>query len=116
MTGTATYSGHVAANITNGGTYIAFGNYTQNWDFSSRTGTATISNLDGGTYTGSMAAVTNSGGAEYHGSISGTNGRNGTLQGSFMKGASNDAGDVAMQFHVVGSGYAAVGVGLAKKP
>lgn len=116
MTGTATYSGHVAANITNGGTYIAFGNYTQNWDFSSRTGTATISNLDGGTYTGSMAAVTNSGGAEYHGSISGTNSRNGTLQGSFMKGASNDAGDVAMQFHVVGSGYAAVGVGLAKKP
>jgi hypothetical protein len=117
MTGSATYSGHVAANVVNvSSAYVAFGNYGQTWDFSSRTGTATISGLDGNTYSGSMSQVMSSGGAEFTGPISSGNARSGSIQGAFMRGATNNAGEIGMQFHVVGSGYSAVGIGLAKQP
>lgn len=117
LTGTATFSGHVAANILNasGQQYVAFGNYAQSWSFGDRTGTATISNLDGATYSGSIHGVSNSGGAEFHGSISGA-GRSGSLQGTFMRGASNNAGEVGAQFHVTGGGYKAAGVALGRTP
>jgi len=95
LTGTATFSGHVAANILNasGQQYVAFGNYAQSWSFGDRTDTATISNLDGATYSGSIHGVSNSGGAEFHGSIS-CAGHSGSLQGAFMRGASNNAREV----------------------
>ncbi|MFP6773657.1 MAG: hypothetical protein VCE74_15185 [Alphaproteobacteria bacterium] len=113
LTGSATYSGHVAANISNasGQQYVAFGNYAQSWNFSSRTGTATISNLDGATYSGSISNVSGSGGAEFQGPISGA-GRSGSLQGAFMRGASSNVGEVGAQFHVTGGSYSAAGVAL----
>jgi hypothetical protein len=116
LTGSATYSGHAAANIMNGSNqYVAFGNYDQSWNFSSRSGSATISNLDGASYTGSISNVSGSGGSQFTGSISGS-GRSGDLQGAFMKGASSDAGEVGAQFHVSGGDYYAAGIVAGKQP
>jgi hypothetical protein len=92
---------------------VAFSNYAQSWSFGDRTGTATILNLDGATYSSSIQGVSNSDGAEFHGSISGA-GRSGSLQGAFMRGASNNAGEVGAKFHVTGGGYKAAGVALSR--
>lgn len=116
LTGTATYTGHVVANIENGGSqYVAFGNYSQSWNFSSRTGTATISDLDRATYSGTISGVSGSSGSQFHGSISGA-GRSGSLQGSFMRNTSSLVGEIASQFQVTGGTYTAAGVGLAARP
>jgi hypothetical protein len=106
----------VAANIKDGGNqYVAFGNYDQSWNFATRSGSATISNLDGATYTGSIAGATGTQGSRFVGSISGA-GRSGSLQGAFMQGANSNVGEVGAQFHVVGGGYTAAGVAVAKQP
>jgi trimeric autotransporter adhesin len=116
LTGSATHTGHVVANVQNGSqTYIAFGNYSQTWSFSSRSGTATISDLDGTTYTGTITGVSTTGGSRFDGTISGT-GRAGNIAGAFMKGSGNSAEEVGVQFHVTGTSYDAAGVGLGKAP
>jgi len=116
LAGSATYSGHVAANIKNGSNqYVALGNYDQTWDFSSRSGRATISNLDGASYTGSISNVSGTGGSQFSGSISGS-GRSGDLQGAFMKGSASKVSEVGAQFHVNGSGYYAAGIAVGKQP
>jgi hypothetical protein len=116
LTGSASYSGHVAANIKNGSNqFVAFGNYNQSWNFSSRSGTATISNLDGASYTGGISGVSGTGGSRFDGSISGS-GRSGSLQGAFMRGAGNSAEEVGVQFRVIGGSYSAAGIGLGKAP
>ncbi len=116
ITGSATYSGHVAANIKNGGNqYVAFGNYSQTWSFSSRSGTSTISNLDGASYSGSISGVDGTSGARFAGLISGS-GRSGNLQGAFMRGAGNSAEEVGAQFKVNGGGYQAAGIAIGKAP
>ncbi len=123
-TGITTYTGHVVANIKDGSNqFVAFGNYSQTWNFTentvsgvaSRQGSVTISDLDGATYTGSVSAVTSpdTQGREFVGSISGA-GRSGTIEGTFMRGASDNVGEVGSQFHVVTTGYDAAGVALGK--
>ncbi len=116
LTGTASYAGHVAANISNAGNqYVAFGNYGQTWNFATRSGTASITNLDGASYSGTIGGVSGSQGSEFFGSISGS-GRNGNLQGAFMQGANSNVGEVGAQFHVTGTNYSAAGVAVAKQP
>ncbi len=116
LTGSATYSGHVVANIEAGSkNYVAVGNYSQSWNFSSRSGTATISDLDSATYTGSISGVTGTSGARFSGSISGAS-RTGNVLGAFMRGPGNSAEEVAIEFHVDGTNYNAVGIGLGKAP
>lgn len=117
MTGTATFSGHVAANIMNGTSqYIDTGNYSQTWNFASRTGSVTISNLDGATYTGSLAEVMGSSGSRFLGTISGSS-RTGEINGAFMKAGSDQAGEVGAGFHATNSSqqYYVAGIGIAKK-
>jgi hypothetical protein len=49
MSGTATFNGHAIGSVSsNVGSYVAAGNYQQNWNFASASGTATISNFDRG--------------------------------------------------------------------
>lgn len=109
-TGAASYAGHVAANVDNAGLqYVAFGNYAQTWDFGSRSGSVTISNLDGATYTGSVSSNT---GRDFSGSISGA-GRAGALSGSFFSGGGDPVAAVGGSFFVAASGptpYQAGGV------
>ncbi len=115
-TGTASYTGHVAANIKNGANqYVAFGNYSQGWNFGTRSGNVTISNLDGASYSGTLTGKSGTQGSQFSGSISGA-GRSGNLTGAFMQGATSNVGEVGGQFHVVGGSYTAAGVAVAKQP
>jgi len=82
----------------------------------SRSGAVTISNLDGASYSGTINAVTSPDtmGREFSGSISGSQ-RSGAFEGTFMRGAGDNVGEVGSQFHVTGSGSCyAVGVALGK--
>ena len=47
VNGTATYSGHAIGNVNNNGTrYVAMGNFSQSWNFATKSGVASISNFD----------------------------------------------------------------------
>jgi len=95
--------------------YVAFSNYDQSWSLGTRSGAATISNLDGAAYAGSIASVTCSFGSEFTCAISGA-GRSGSAQGAFMRRASSATGEVGLQFHVMGGAYYAAGVAAATRP
>lgn len=117
MTGSATFSGHVVADIMNGSSqYIDTGNYSQTWNFASRSGSVTISNLDGATYTGSLSEVSGSDGSRFMGSISGSS-RTGDIRGAFMKAGSDHAGELGAAFHATNSSqqYYVAGIGVARK-
>jgi len=88
--GEATFNGHVIANVYNavdgpGSQYLAAGAFTDVWDFNSRTGTVTITGLDGRNYASAPGGIVNSG-ANFTGSFSATDasGITGTLNGSFF--------------------------------
>ncbi|MEQ9641674.1 MAG: FecR domain-containing protein [Alphaproteobacteria bacterium] len=112
--GTATYDGHAVANVRNGSgqEYVAFGNYQQTWDFASRAGATTISNLDGGNYT---AASTSPNGRDLNGSLGGTAGRIGSYQASFFRNGGDAVGGIAGDFEISGTGYRAVGIVLGDR-
>src|SRR5262245_18539402 len=58
MTGSASYSGHLMGNVQNGAnSYVAAGTYTNQWNFGSRTGVATV-NFDGASYGGGITPNT----------------------------------------------------------
>ena len=122
VAGTATYSGHAIGNVNNNGArYIAMGNFSQNWNFATRTGVATISNFDSltvslntasgngrdfsstGLAAGTSAAVTGAG-----------------VAGSFYRAPTDVAGvapsGAAGQFAITATGnYQAAGTFVAKK-
>jgi hypothetical protein len=53
--GTATYDGHVVANVRNGGAqYVASGNMVNTIDFARRSGTAQVTEFDGANYAGTL--------------------------------------------------------------
>jgi hypothetical protein len=87
LTGTATFNGHYIANVSSSaGNYIAAGNYAQNWNFASRSGSAQISNFDRGGPLGTINAsgtLVGSGNA-FGGTISGS-GLSGSVNGLFYK-------------------------------
>ena len=117
MTGTATYSGHVVANIMNGSAqYVDTGNLSQSWNFSSQTGSVTISELDGATYTATLAAKSGTNGSQFTGTLNGA-GRTGNYYGAFMKAGSNQAGELGSGFNAINSSqqYYVAGIGVAKQ-
>ena len=115
--GTASYAGHAAAAIhSSGATYAAVGRYTMDWNFSTRSGTATISNLDGRTYTAGNLAAPAGNPRDFHGTLTQTAGTgvtnpaSGPLDGSFFSDGSNHVRDAGGQFSVTsGTGYRASG-------
>lgn len=116
-TGTASYAGHAAAAIhDNGATYAAVGRYTMDWNFANRSGTATISNLDGRTYIAGNLAAPADNPRDFHGTLTqtagtgATNPASGPLDGSFFSDGSNHVRDTGGQFSVTsGTGYRATG-------
>ena len=116
-TGTASYAGHAAAAIhNNGATYAAVGRYTMDWDFATRTGSATVTNLDGRTYTAGSLAAPVSNPRDFHGTLTQTAGTDvanpasGPLDGSFFSDGANPVRDTGGQFSVESSaGYRATG-------
>ena len=115
--GTASYSGHAAAAINDGtSTYAAVGGFTMNWNFATRTGQATISNLDGRTYTASNLAAPADNARDFHGTLTQTAGTDvanpasGPMDGSFFSDGSNPVRDTGGQFSVESTtGYRATG-------
>lgn len=113
-TGTATYNGHAVGSVVNGANaYIAVGNYSNVWNFSSQTGAVTISNFDGATYTGSAALTGGTG--NFTATLAGA-GRTGAVAGSFFSSSSTPAKGQAGSFSVTGANYKAGGTFAAQKP
>jgi hypothetical protein len=86
--GSASYTGHVVANVVNAGArYVAFGSFTQTWDFGQRIGAVNIGNLDGANYAGQISSMN---GRDFNGAFSGANGF-AYVDGSFFRGGGDPA-------------------------
>jgi len=108
ITGTATYNGHVVANIVNGtARYVAAGSFQQNWNFGTRAGSVTVGNLDGTTYTGATTAPVTA--RDFTGTIAG-GGRTGAIDGSFFRSPSDSVAYQAGSLAISGPGYRASGI------
>ena len=90
----------------NGAQYLAAGGFLNTYNFSSNTGTVTIGNFDGNTFTG---VVSGSGGS-YGGSVSGSN-LNGFVSGTFYgPSAGETGGNFGVQASQSGTPYYASGI------
>ncbi|MGD9885582.1 MAG: FecR domain-containing protein [Reyranella sp.] len=124
MTGSASYTGHLVGSVQNGvNSYQAAGSYTNQWNFGSRTGIATV-NFDGASFGGGITPNT-------IGSISNSNfqtiapmaatngglaaGRSLNLNGSFTSSASTVAAGQMGNFSITGPNYQAGGSFAAQK-
>ena len=116
--GTASYAGHAAATINDGtSTYAAVGGFAMNWNFGTRTGQATVSNLDGRDYTASNLEAPVANPRDFHGTLTQTAGTDvsdnpasGPMDGSFFSDGSNPVRDTGGQFSVESdTGYRATG-------
>lgn len=124
LTGSASYTGHLIGNVQNGAAgYAAAGSYTNQWNFGTRTGVATVS-FDGATFGGGITPNT-------IGSVSSSNfqtiapmaatngaqaaGRSLTLNGAFTSSASTVAAGQMGNFAITGPNYQAGGSFAAQK-
>ena len=114
MTGTATFGGHAAANVNNNGSrYVAFGSFSQSWNFATKTGNVTISNFDN--IAPISGAVSAANGRDFTGTISAAGGFTGNLNGSFFKGGTDPAAASGGNFTLINTGYNAAGTFAAQK-
>jgi hypothetical protein len=94
VTGTATYTGHVVANVQSAG-FVA-GGFSNTVDFGQRTGAVSVTNLDSTNYMGNVNFNTDP--RNFGGTIQSTNvgvdGRSMALQGSFFQGARSPVGEM----------------------
>lgn len=109
-TGSATYTGHVVANVSNNGAqYIASGNMSNTVDFGARSGTASVSNFDGANYSGRLQL-----GADPRflgaGLSSDTGNRSMAMTGSFFRGAAGPVGEMGGNVNVIGQNYLGSGI------
>jgi hypothetical protein len=116
--GAATFSGAALGIVQNGGgQYFASGSFTNNYNFTQRTGNVSISNFDGRSFGGTVSA-----GADwrnYSGALSGS-GLTGSLNGSFYGnrtagGQLQTPQETAGNFNVGNSGYAASGIFVGRR-
>jgi hypothetical protein len=124
MTGSASYSGALIGTANNGGiTTQAAGSYTNNWNFATRSGVATVT-FDGASFGGGITPNT-------IGSVSSSNfqtiapmaatnagaaaGRSLTLNGAFTSSASTVAAGQMGNFAITGPNYKAGGSFAAQK-
>jgi hypothetical protein len=119
-TGTATYTGHVIADINNGtATYIAAGTFSNNVNFGTRVGTVAINGLDATNYAGTVALTPAS--TLFAGSLTGNVGaRTATINGSFFQGGATNTtplyGEMAGSIAITGTSYLGSGIFAARKP
>src|SRR4029079_75250 len=121
--GEAFYAGHAVGNVTRniGGTdyqYIAGGGFNMNWDFNTRTGTASISDFDGINASANISDTSlpnalNSfaGGLNVSDSLTDNvdTSVTGGLNGSFVSGPAESAQGVIGSFDLVGATVSATG-------
>jgi hypothetical protein len=116
-TGTATYTGHVIANV-NGTGFVA-GGFSNAVDFGRRTGAVSVTNLDRTNYSGTVN-FNNADPRNFGGTIQSTNvnvdGRNMTLQGSFFQGPNSPVGEMGGSVAISGANnYLGSGIFAATK-
>ena len=116
-TGTATFTGNALVNVMNGSNqYVSASSFTLNYNFASPTSTmATISNLDGATYTTTSAGL-NGGNPNFFVNISSSaTGRSGSIHASFFKSSTDATAGVGGGVSISGTDYKAGGVVFAQK-
>lgn len=124
MTGSASYTGHLMGNVQNGAnSYVAAGSYSNQWNFGTRTGVATV-NFDGASFGGGITPNTigsqSSSNFQTISPMAATNGglvagRSLTLNGSFTSSASTVAAGQMGNFAITGPNYQAGGSFAAQK-
>ena len=112
----ATYTGHMMGNVSNAGSsYVAVGDYTQQWNFASRSGTATINNFDGASFNGVALGTTPTNPRDFFGTGAGSQSRSISINGSFFKGGGDPVAAVGGNFRIGGTNYLATGSFAASK-
>ena len=111
-TGTATYLGHVVANIRNVSTttteYVASGNLSNTINFATRTGSANVSGLDGVNYSGSLQ-LSGSDPRFFGGGLTGA-GRTMVMTGNLFRGVSSPVGEMGGNVYISGTNYIGSGI------
>jgi hypothetical protein len=122
-TGSATYSGHAVANISNVGTqYLATGTFTNTVDFGNRKGAMQIAGLDTSTYGGNVTFGSGSSSPIFFGSLNtGPSNRVMTVAGSIYQGGPSNStplyGEMGGSFSITGPGnYIGSGIFAGRKP
>jgi hypothetical protein len=113
-TGTATYAGHVIANINSVG--FAAGGFSNTVNFGTRTGAVSVTNLDSTNYTGNVSLNT-ADPRNFGGTLAGsTGGRSMALQGSFFQGKTSPVGEMGGSVAISGANnYLGSGIFAAVK-
>jgi hypothetical protein len=120
QTGTATYTGHAIANISNNGAqYISAGTFSNTVNFGARTGSVSIGGLDGTNYAGTVNLTPSS--TLFAGTLSGSTGaRAAALNGSFFQGGPTNTtpgyGEMGGSINIAGTNYLGSGIFAARKP
>jgi hypothetical protein len=126
VTGMATYTGHAIASIASSAnpgatSYLAAGALSATANFATRTGTVSITGLDGTNYAGTAAQAAGAP-ATFAGSlnaVSGITGRTATLAGSFFQGTGSTPAysEIGGSLILNGTGnYLGSGIFLGRKP
>lgn len=123
VTGSATYTGHVAGTVNNGGSiYQAMGALSMTVDFGNpAASTTSITGFDGGSFSGTGLTISaaGSGLARFANTAltgsGGQAGRTALVVGGFVAGGGDPAAEVGGQFTVTGTGYSAAGIIAASK-
>ena len=120
-TGSATYSGHAIANISNNASqYVAAGTFSNNVNFATRTGQVQVGGLDAATYSGTVNLQ--SGSAAFGGSLSSApTSRNMSLAGQFFQGGPTNTtplyGEMGGTISISGpNNYIGSGIFAGRKP
>jgi hypothetical protein len=114
-TGTATYDGHVVANVRNGGAqYVASGNMVNTIDFARRNGTAQVTGFDGANYAGVLRL--HQGDPRFLGADLSSNVGNRTMimTGNLFRGAQSPVGEMGGNVLVGGTNYLGSGIFAGK--
>lgn len=111
LTGTASYVGHVIANVaTNtGDPRQAVGNFTNTVDFGARTGAVAVKGLDNTNYAGTVALQSNS--VNFAGGLAGDVGNRAmAIVGGFVKGTTGPVGEMGGVVAITGNNYVGGGI------
>ncbi|MEH6950675.1 FecR domain-containing protein [Nitrobacter sp. NHB1] len=107
ITGTATYTGHVIANVQSAG-FVA-GNFSNTVDFGARSGAVSVTNLDSTNYSGNVSFNTDP--RNFGGTLAGNVGnRTMALQGSFFQGGTDPVGEMGGKVGIAGQNYLGSGI------
>jgi hypothetical protein len=110
--GTATYVGHVVANIRNVSTttteYVTSGNLTNTINFATQTGSANVNGFDGVNYSGSLQ-LSNGDRRFFGGGLTGA-GRTMVMTGNLFRGVNSPVGEMGGNVFVSGTNYTGSGI------